>query len=121
MDALQSQVLPPVRFHSQCLCALNLSQEPRRILDPLLFTLLDPAVKHHQTTLVVAGVNLPSLVYRSTFDQARVHHILDDLLSLARVGGPGFIRIAKGSFLKHTLDPAFRERVRACESLSRVR
>ncbi|KAL8286531.1 hypothetical protein RQP46_004548 [Phenoliferia psychrophenolica] len=86
-----------------------------RILDPLLFTLLDPAVKHHPTTLVVAGVHLPSLVYRTTFDQARVHHVLDDLLSLARFGGQGFIRIAKGSFLKHTLDPAFRERVRASE------
>ena len=86
-----------------------------RILDPLLFTLLDPAVKHYPTTLVVAGVHLPVIVYHSTFDQARVHHVLDDLLSLARFGGQGFIRIAKGSFLKHTLDPAFRERVRACE------
>ncbi|KAK4703671.1 hypothetical protein P7C70_g2546, partial [Phenoliferia sp. Uapishka_3] len=86
-----------------------------RILDPLLFTLLDPAIKLHATALTVAGVNLPILFYRSTFDQARVHHVLDDLLSLARFGGQGFIRIAKGSFLKHTLDPAFRDRVRASE------
>lgn len=63
----------------------------------------------------VDGVRLPILVYKNTFDQARVHHVLDDLLSLARFGGQGFIRIAKGSFLKHTLDPAFRERVRSCE------
>ncbi|KAM0754971.1 hypothetical protein T439DRAFT_284317 [Meredithblackwellia eburnea MCA 4105] len=82
-----------------------------RILDPLLFLLLDPAIKQHQTNISVAGITLPILVYRNTFDQARVHHVLDDLLSLARFGGQGFIRIAKGSFLKHTLDPAFRERV----------
>ncbi|KAI5481667.1 cellular morphogenesis-related protein [Pseudohyphozyma bogoriensis] len=86
-----------------------------RILDPLLFTLLDPAIKQLPSTVTVAGVQLPILVYHSKFDQARVHHVLDDLLSLARFGGQGLIRIAKGSFLKHSLDPSFRERVRHSE------
>jgi len=86
-----------------------------RILDPLLFTLLDPQIMPQAEMIKVAGVRLPILVYRHTFDQARVHHVLDDLLSLARFGGQGFIRIAKGSFLKHSLDPAFRDRVRASE------
>lgn len=85
-----------------------------RILDPLLFTLLDPAIKQQPTIIKVAGVDIPVLVYQGKFDQARVHHVLDDLLSLARFGGQGLIRIAKGSFLKHSLDPNFRERVRSC-------
>ena len=87
-----------------------------RILDPLIFLLLDPAIQQKSLDVEVAGLELPILVYHQTFDQARIHHILDDLLSLTRFGGQGFVRIAKGSFLKHTLDPTLRDRVRACTS-----
>lgn len=82
-------------------------------MDPLIFTLLDPAIKQQQATTKVGGLDISILVYQQTFDQAKVQHVLDALLSLAKFGGQGFIRIAKASFLKHTLDPAFRERVRA--------
>ncbi|CEQ42798.1 SPOSA6832_04666 [Sporobolomyces salmonicolor] len=82
-----------------------------RILDPLLFTLLDPSIKLQPKLIKVADVRVPTLAYQRTFDQGRVQHVLDNLLALARFGGQGFIRIAKGSFLKHTLDPALRERV----------
>ncbi|GEM07562.1 cellular morphogenesis-related protein [Rhodotorula toruloides] len=82
-----------------------------RILDPLLFVLLDPAIQLESRIDKVADVRVPILVYTQAFDQARVHHVLDNILSLARFGGQGFIRIAKGSFLKHTFDPALRERV----------
>ncbi|BGP07694.1 Protein dopey-1 [Rhodotorula toruloides] len=82
-----------------------------RILDPLLFVLLDPAIQLDSRIDKIADVRVPTLVYTHPFDQARVHHVLDNLLSLARFGGQGFIRIAKGSFLKHTFDPALRERV----------
>lgn len=58
-----------------------------------------------------ADLRIPVLQYRSSFDQARVHHALDGLLSLARFGGQGFIRIAKSAFLKHSLDPALRQRI----------
>lgn len=85
-----------------------------RILDPLIFTLLDPAIQQESTTITVADVQLPILVYHQTFDQALIHHVLDDLLSLAKFGGQGFIRIAKGFHLKHTLDTKLRDRVRAC-------
>lgn len=81
------------------------------ILDPLLFVLLDPAIQLDSRIDKIADVRVPTLVYTHPFDQARVHHVLDNLLSLARFGGQGFIRIAKGSFLKHTFDPALRERV----------
>ncbi|SCZ93044.1 BZ3500_MvSof-1268-A1-R1_Chr6-2g08425 [Microbotryum saponariae] len=86
-----------------------------RILDPLLFTLLDPSIEQRSTIIKVADLRVPILEYEATFDQARVHHVLDCLLGLARFGGQGFIRIAKGSFMKHSLDPSFRERVRAAD------
>ena len=86
-----------------------------RILDPLIFALLDLSIQQKSANVEVAGLELPILVYHQTFDQARTHHILDDLLSLTRFGGQGFVRIAKGSFLKHTLDQTLRDRVRACQ------
>lgn len=53
------------------------------------------------------------MIYKQVFDQAHVIYILEALLNLVKFGGQGFVRIAKASFLKHTLDSAFRERVRA--------
>lgn len=113
LDSLKSEDLSTRRAGEAWMrCSLK---SYLRILDPLLFTLLDPAIQTKPEMTKVNGLRLPILVYHHTFDQARVHHVLDDLLSLARFGGQGFIRIAKGSFLKHTLDPAFRERVRTSE------
>lgn len=89
------------------------------MLDPLLFTLLDPSIKQQSVMLKVSELRVPVLQYSNAFDQARVHHVLDDLLSLARFGGQGFIRIAKSAFLKHSLDPAFRQRVMDGESRRR--
>ncbi|BGP14202.1 hypothetical protein JCM10213v2_002145 [Rhodosporidiobolus nylandii] len=86
-----------------------------RILDPLLFALLAPNIDFHSHLVKVGDVRVPVLTYESAFDQTRVHHVLDNLLALARFGGQGFIRIAKGSFLKHSLDPALRERVLAAD------
>ncbi|GAA5872796.1 hypothetical protein JCM8547_005705, partial [Rhodosporidiobolus lusitaniae] len=86
-----------------------------RILDPLLFALLGPSISFRSHISRVADVRLPSLEYERAFDQFQVHHILDNLLALSRFGGQGFIRIAKGSFLKHSLDPALRERVLAAD------
>ncbi|GAA5887198.1 hypothetical protein JCM6882_002446 [Rhodosporidiobolus microsporus] len=86
-----------------------------RILDPLLFSLLDPTVQLRDNLGKVGDVRVPTLVYERAFDQSRIHHVLDNLLALARFGGQGFIRIAKGSFLKHTFDPSLRERVLAAD------
>ncbi|GAA6010233.1 hypothetical protein JCM11491_005403 [Sporobolomyces phaffii] len=86
-----------------------------RILDPLLFTLLDPTINFQHQTIKVSETRIPILVCQRSFDQSRVLHALDSLLALARFGGQGFIRIAKSSWLKHTLDPALRERVMKSE------
>ncbi|GAA6058598.1 hypothetical protein JCM10212_004009 [Sporobolomyces blumeae] len=86
-----------------------------RILDPLLFSLLDPAIVLQPQMIKVSEIRIPCLAYQRSFDQGRILHVLENLLALARFGGQGFIRIAKGSWLKHTLDPALRERVMRAE------
>ncbi|GAA5884793.1 hypothetical protein JCM16303_007269 [Sporobolomyces ruberrimus] len=86
-----------------------------RVLDPLLCSLLDPAISFRAQIVKVSETRMPILVYTRPFDQYRIQHVLDSLLALARFGGQGFIRIAKSSWLKHTLDPALRERVMNAE------
>jgi hypothetical protein len=46
--------------------------------------------------------------YTKRFDAARVHHVLENLLSLARFGGQGFTRIAKTCPVSQTHDPHLR-------------
>ncbi|GAA6052531.1 hypothetical protein JCM3770_003812, partial [Rhodotorula araucariae] len=109
LDALKSDDLS-VRRAAEAWMRCSLKSYIR-VLDPLLFALLDPAISPRATMLKVGGVRVPVVEYARAFDQAKVHHVLDNLLALARFGGQGFVRIAKGSWLKHTLDPALRERV----------
>ncbi|BGP38275.1 hypothetical protein JCM10449v2_002204 [Rhodotorula kratochvilovae] len=109
LDALKSDDLA-VRRAAEAWMRCSLKSYIR-VLDPLLFALLDPAIAPRAAMLKVGGVRVPVLEYERAFDQAKVHHVLDNLLALARFGGQGFVRIAKGSWLKHTLDPALRERV----------
>jgi len=120
LDALKSDDLATRRAAEAWMrCSLK---SYIRVLDPLLLSLLDPTIASRAETVKVDGVRVPVLVYGRAFDQAQVHHVLDNLLALARFGGQGFVRIAKGSWLKHTLDPALRERVIAgasCSLLSR--
>ncbi|GAA5921263.1 hypothetical protein JCM3775_002966 [Rhodotorula graminis] len=113
LDALKSDDLATRRAAEAWMrCSLK---SYIRVLDPLLLSLLDPTIVSRAETVKVDGVRVPVLVYGRAFDQARVHHVLDNLLALARFGGQGFVRIAKGSWLKHTLDPALRERVIAAD------
>ncbi|GAA5902657.1 hypothetical protein JCM8208_007031 [Rhodotorula glutinis] len=113
LDALKSDDLATRRAAEAWMrCSLK---SYIRVLDPLLLSLLDPTIASRAETVKVDGVRVPVLVYGRAFDQARVHHVLDNLLALARFGGQGFVRIAKGSWLKHTLDPALRERVIAAD------
>ncbi|GAA5834665.1 hypothetical protein JCM9279_007075 [Rhodotorula babjevae] len=109
LDALKSDDLATRRAAEAWMrCSLK---SYIRVLDPLLLNLLDPTIACRAETVKVDGVRVPVLIYSRSFDQARVVHVLDNLLALARFGGQGFVRIAKGSWLKHTLDPALRERV----------
>jgi hypothetical protein len=59
----------------------------------------------------LGDIRMPVFSYGQAIDSDQLHHALDSLLSLARFGGQGFIRVAKASFLKHSFDPALRQRV----------
>ncbi|GAA5982369.1 hypothetical protein JCM11641_006959 [Rhodosporidiobolus odoratus] len=113
LDSLKSEDLP-IRRAAEAWMRCSLKSYIR-ILDPLLGVLLDPFIALTPSISKIAGIRVPVLSYGAPFDQSRVHHVLDNLLALARFGGQGFIRIAKSSFLKHTLDPALRERVIAAD------
>lgn len=80
-----------------------------RVLDPLFTTLLDPRIRRRPVKVHIADRDIAMHEYVAPFDDAVVEHALESLLSLARFGGQGFTRIAKGCLLKHTLDPALKE------------
>ncbi|GAA5936298.1 Dop1p [Sporobolomyces koalae] len=109
LDSLKSEELSTRRAAEAWMrCSLK---SYIRILDPLLFSLLDPTIVFESSLIKVSDTRIPILRYPRPFDQRLVQHVLDNVLALARFGGQGFIRIAKSSWLKHTLDPALRERV----------
>lgn len=80
-----------------------------RVLDPLFTTLLDPRIRRRPVTLNIADREIFIQEYVAPFDDAIVEHAFENLLSLARFGGQGFTRIAKGCQLKSTLDPALKD------------
>ncbi|GAA5993677.1 hypothetical protein JCM10908_002290 [Rhodotorula pacifica] len=82
-----------------------------RVLDPILFVLADPRYLVNARLERLGEVRVPLFSYAQAIDQDQMQHALDSLLSLARFGGQGFIRVAKASFLKHSFDPALRQRV----------
>ncbi|GAA5972409.1 hypothetical protein JCM8115_004327 [Rhodotorula mucilaginosa] len=82
-----------------------------RVLDPLLSVLADPRHLVRMRVEKLGDIRMPVFSYGQAIDSDQLHHALDSLLSLARFGGQGFIRVAKASFLKHSFDPALRQRV----------
>jgi hypothetical protein len=89
-----------------------------RIIDPILLILLDPAIMRQATSVQVSGVSVEVYHYLKPFDQAKVQHVLENLLSVARFGGQGFTRVAKGSVTRQTPDEALRKRMEAGNVLS---
>jgi hypothetical protein len=85
------------------------------VLDPILFILLNPAIVHRPVSVKISNVSIEIVHYRCPFDQARVQHVLENLLSVIRFGGQGFTRVAKGSVTRQTPDEALRKRLQAGE------
>lgn len=73
-----------------------------RILDPLLYELLNPSVRRMATTVTVKGKQIPGYHYVLPFDQRYTNHILDTLLSVIRFGGQGFVKTARGASVKRS-------------------
>ena len=68
-----------------------------RVLDPILYDLLDPSVRWVPTTIQVRGKDLQGFLYERPFDQRYLNHLLEVLLSIIRFGGQGFAKAARST------------------------
>ena len=84
-----------------------------RVLDPILYDLLDPAIRRLPTTAKIHGKELSGFLYERSFDQRYIHHLLETLLSVVRFGGQGFAKTARSTAVRRTLHGGLLERIDA--------
>ncbi|KAF7303085.1 Dopey-N domain-containing protein [Mycena kentingensis (nom. inval.)] len=84
-----------------------------RVLDPILFDLLDPATRRQPATMKVKGKELQGFYYERPFDQRYDQHLLDLLLSVSRFGGQGFAKTTRGTPIKRSHYAGLVQRVEA--------
>lgn len=84
------------------------------IVDPILAILL-PLITSTEKTIIECGegASVVSASYAKRFDAAKIHHVLENLLSLARFGGQGFTRITKAQAVAQSHDPQLRKLLKA--------
>lgn len=73
-----------------------------RVLDPILFDLLDPSILRTPIVFKVHGKELPGFQYERPFDQRIVQHLLETLLSIVNFGGQGFAKAARATPIKRS-------------------
>ncbi|RDB28675.1 Protein dopey [Hypsizygus marmoreus] len=84
-----------------------------RVLDPILYELLDPAVRRIPSTVKVHNKELQIFLYERPFDQRYINHLLDLLLSIIRFGGQGFAKTARSTPIRRSHHPGLVQRVEA--------
>ncbi|KAF8588312.1 hypothetical protein K439DRAFT_1629769 [Ramaria rubella] len=84
-----------------------------RVLEPLLYDLLEPSIRRIPFSATYNNYEIAGFTYENRFDQHRLDHILETLLSLAKFGGQGFGRIARSSQVRKSNHQGFLERVDA--------
>ncbi|KAG6911306.1 hypothetical protein DXG01_002145 [Tephrocybe rancida] len=82
-----------------------------RILDPILFDLLDPSMRRIPFTAKVHGRELRIYLYERPFDQRYSNHLLDLLLSIIRFGGQGFAKTARSTPIRRSHHAGLVQRV----------
>ncbi|KAJ7897279.1 Dopey, N-terminal-domain-containing protein [Mycena olivaceomarginata] len=82
-----------------------------RVLDPILFDLLEPSIRRIPNTAKVRGRELHGFLYERPFDQRYTHHLLEMLLSIIRFGGQGFAKTARSTSIKRSHHTALIQRV----------
>src|SRR5712672_1181326 len=81
------------------------------VLDPILYDLLDPAVKRTPSLTKINGKQLQSFSYECLFDQTYVNHLLETLLSVVKFGGQGFGKTARISLVRKSHNSELVERI----------
>ncbi|KAF8079121.1 Dopey, N-terminal-domain-containing protein [Lyophyllum atratum] len=84
-----------------------------RVLDPILYDLLDPSVLRKPSTAKVHGRELQMFLYERPFDQRYINHLLDMLLYIIRFGGQGFAKTARSTPVRRSHHPGLVQRVEA--------
>ncbi|KAF9566957.1 hypothetical protein CPC08DRAFT_758587 [Agrocybe pediades] len=82
-----------------------------RVLDPILYDLLDPSTVRIPTVFKVRGRELPGYLYERPYDQRIVNHLLETLLSIVNFGGQGFTKAARTSTIKRSFHVGLIQRV----------
>ncbi|KAJ3572176.1 hypothetical protein NP233_g3254 [Leucocoprinus birnbaumii] len=73
-----------------------------RILDPILYELLDPAILRIPAQVKVHGKEIQGFTYEKPFNQRYIHYLLEVLLSVVRFGGQGFAKTARSSYIRRS-------------------
>ena len=71
-----------------------------RVLDPLIYELLDPAIKQKQQTTTLKERQIRGFVYTRPFDHNRIAYIFEMLLLISQFGGQTFNRIVNSSVVR---------------------
>ncbi|KAF9654142.1 hypothetical protein BDM02DRAFT_3152598 [Thelephora ganbajun] len=82
-----------------------------RVLDPILFDLLDPSVRRSRSVTKINDRELQDFIYDAPMDQRLINHLLNTLLSVVRFGGQGFVKVANSTLVRRSLHPGLVKRV----------
>jgi len=113
VDAVQSEVVPTV---SRLLTGPSAGLiTTTRILDPILFDLLDPSVRRSRSATKINDRELQDFTYDAPMNQRLINHLLDTLLSVVRFGGQGFVKVANSTPIRRSLHSGLVRRVENCK------
>ncbi|KAI0067974.1 hypothetical protein BV25DRAFT_1896308 [Artomyces pyxidatus] len=84
-----------------------------RVLDPILYDLLDPSLRRTPSVTKLNGKELQGFSYQCRFDQSYITYLLETLLSVVRFGGQGFGKTARTSLIRRSHHGGLVERVDA--------
>lgn len=85
-----------------------------RILDPLMFDMLDPSIRRVISVRQLHGKDIQGFTYLRAFDLRYIHHILDLLLVVVRFGGQGFARMSQNTLISKSCHPTLVSRIQSC-------
>ncbi|CDO73123.1 hypothetical protein BN946_scf185007.g177 [Trametes cinnabarina] len=84
-----------------------------RVLDPILFDLLDPTIRYTPSRTELKGKQLQGFTYERQFDQRYVNYLLETLLSVVKFGGQGFTKVARSTPVSRTLYSGLLQRLQS--------
>ncbi|KIY52670.1 hypothetical protein FISHEDRAFT_69486 [Fistulina hepatica ATCC 64428] len=84
-----------------------------RVLDPILFDLVNPAIRRRPVISRLNGKELQNFVYERPFDERYTNHLLDLLVCILRFGGQGVAKTMRVTSSKRTNHAGLIQRIEA--------